>query len=192
MSASLAQNAAGLNATRARLSQTEQGVPGHFFGFYSAGSNAARPAGCHTDSAGDCTFAAMVGPQIRFNVLPPIGLGNRITATATETANTTTVPLTYFARAESARTIDGRVDLASPPGTTLAGVGAEWVDQSALPDGAEPVVGGVAFRVSGVRHGQTIEVSMRLPSGSEPNAVYKLINGSYVTSPRSRPSRKTR
>ena len=49
-----------------------------------------------------------------------------------------------------------------------------------LSDGASVLVGELAYTVTGLSSGASISVIMTLPSGSNPNAVYKVINGAYV------------
>ena len=73
----------------------------------------------------------------------------------------------------------GEVVIHSPPGTSITS-SVNPVSGNQLSDGASVLVGELAYTVTGLSSGASISVIMTLPSGSNPNAVYKVINGAYV------------
>jgi hypothetical protein len=74
----------------------------------------------------------------------------------------------------------GPVTISTPTGTYLYNVTSQNANAVGLPVGAIAIVGALTYEVGNLVPGQSIDVSIALPSGSNPSAVYKLENGSYV------------
>ena len=70
--------------------------------------------------------------------------------------------------------------IGSSSGTTVEAANSQSIAGAGLPQGAVALVGQVGYTVSGVPVGGTADVTLELPPGSDPTAVYKLVNGSYV------------
>jgi hypothetical protein len=92
-----------------------------------------------------------------------------------------TVQVDYAATVSSEGDTSGSVEVSSSaPGSTLSEVSSEAVSTAGLPKGAVAIVGGLSYQVSGLEAGGTADVTIQLPPGSDPTAVYKLVNGSYI------------
>jgi phosphodiesterase/alkaline phosphatase D-like protein len=90
-----------------------------------------------------------------------------------------------FAVAESQGTQPGEVELINPS-TTLATAFLAQPAQPGLPPGVVAPVGSVSYEVSEVSPYTTISVTFKLPPGSAPVTVYKLVEGEYIEYPASK------
>src|SRR5579871_2919668 len=71
----------------------------------------------------------------------------------------------------------GNVEVISPAGTVASEFSVTPATGSQLPAGTVAPAGALAFSVSGVPAGGTIDVTLVLPPGSTPTAVYKPVGG---------------
>jgi hypothetical protein len=104
----------------------------------------------------------------------------RIVATnalGTSYGNDQTAP---YPTVESAGSTSGQVEVVNSPGTPISGLTAEEINPTSPPPSGVAVVGAVSYEINGLTPGASIYVTLRLPPGSEPTEVYKLVNGSYV------------
>jgi hypothetical protein len=90
---------------------------------------------------------------------------------------------TTYPAAQSQGTLPGSVGVVNPPGTQTSSFTAEPVSPSQLPPGVVPPVGALAFTVNNAPALGTIDVTLVLPLGSGPTAVYKSANGVYELYP---------
>ena len=84
---------------------------------------------------------------------------------------------------QSAGPQPGLVAVVNPSGTLTSSVSAAPVDPSQLPPGLVAPVGAVTFTVSELAAFGTIDVTLVLPSGSEPTEAYKSVGGQYEPYP---------
>ena len=123
---------------------------------------------CTVDQNGICTLPGILGWT---GYLGRSGVLQFVTATR----NSSEIWLV-----NSAGSTPGVVQVSSLDGYPLGGVTSSTVNQATLPDGYVPVAGQVAFRVSGLTPGQSTSITVKLPSGSAPTKIVKLINGVVV------------
>jgi hypothetical protein len=71
--------------------------------------------------------------------------------------------------------VPGQVIVSAPQGLTLTQLTDSAVQST--PDGSVALVGAVAYQVSGLSPGAAVDVTLQLPTGSNPTKVYKLIKG---------------
>ncbi len=67
----------------------------------------------------------------------------------------------------------------SPQGSYFVTSTSQPVPAGSLPSDVVDLTGALSYGVSGLSAGSTIQVTITLPSGSNPGSAYKLINGSY-------------
>ena len=84
-----------------------------------------------------------------------------------------------YAAGESEGTQPGVVDLRNPAGSEASSLSIEPVNPALLPAGVVAPAGAVSFSLGEVAHGGTIDVTLELPAGSEPTAVYKWTGSEY-------------
>jgi hypothetical protein len=131
-------------------------------------------------SVSECFVRAIAGAGLEFSAEPPNGSPTGfVEATATAGGSDLLLGLENYADVPSRGTVPGTITVSTPPGAALSLVSSEHLDEHALPLGAVPVVGGLAFRVSGIKRGKSTNVTLRLPEGSAPTNVFKLAGGSY-------------
>ena len=99
---------------------------------------------------------------------------------ATTDTTPVTVQIPWYSAVPSAGTVSGVVSITSPDGTALTGISATPIAAGALPPGYDPTAGDLGFQVTGLTTGQSIVVTIQLPSGSNPTNILKLVNGTYV------------
>lgn len=73
----------------------------------------------------------------------------------------------------------GRVGIAGPPGTTLSQLSSE--PATTTPDGQTALVGNVGYTLAGVEPGSTNNITLTLPSGSQPTRVFKVAEDGTTT-----------
>jgi hypothetical protein len=82
---------------------------------------------------------------------------------------------------ESQGDTPGQVEIISPAGTQIALLRDASVETlEGTPEGSEAIIGGLSFEVRGVSVGASVDVTLKLPTGSAPNKVYKLTNTGYA------------
>ncbi len=147
---------------------------------------------CTTDSNGQCTVEGVVGssPYITSSYQPPPGGSNYPSYSAGEGEVIAVNPLTGVADVtlqfsnmsiqESDGAVTGAVYVSSPTGTTVSNVSTTPIANNTLPSGATVLTGSLSYTVSGLTPGASIDVTLQLPPGSDPTAVFKYQNGSYV------------
>jgi large repetitive protein len=84
-----------------------------------------------------------------------------------------------YAAGESEGTQPGVVELRNPPGSEASSLSIEPVNPALLPAGVVAPAGAVSFSLGEVAHAGTIDVTLELPAGSEPTAVYKWTGSEY-------------
>ena len=89
---------------------------------------------------------------------------------------------TLYAAAQSQGSQQGTVELINPAGTLAASLSAAPAPPG-LPSGGVAPVGALSYEVTNVAAGTTIEVILKLPTGSTPTTVYKYVGGQYVQVP---------
>ena len=87
------------------------------------------------------------------------------------------------AASESEGTRPGPVELVNPTGTNASSLTVEPVEPASLPEGIVAPAGALSFSISQVTHGGTIQVTLKLPAGSNPTAVYKWDGSKYSLYP---------
>jgi hypothetical protein len=88
--------------------------------------------------------------------------------------------LANHASASSGGAAPGTVTITSPDGTYVVNVGVSAVSSGALPPDVVDLSGALSYGITNVTPGSSVQVTIQLPAGSNPNAAYKLSNGSYV------------
>ena len=134
---------------------------------------------CTTDAAGNCLLELAAGSDPRifagvggaFDTISPGLIGSAATEESIH------LPVQVVG---SAGVVPGSVAIGSSSGTTVEAANSQSIAGAGLPQGAVALVGQVGYTVSGVPVGGTADVTLELPPGSDPTAVYKLVNGSYV------------
>jgi hypothetical protein len=89
---------------------------------------------------------------------------------------------TAYAAAQSQGSQPGEVVLVNPSSTLTTALAIDG-PESTLPPGVEAPVGVVSYEVTEALPGSTIDVTRRLPAGTEPTGVDKLIGGEYLPYP---------
>jgi large repetitive protein len=84
-----------------------------------------------------------------------------------------------YAAAESEGTQPGAVEMINPAGSQASSLSIEPVNPSLLPAGVVAPTGALSFSLGEVAHGGTIDVTLKLPPGSEPTEVYKWAGSEY-------------
>jgi hypothetical protein len=104
------------------------------------------------------------------------------TADALITADPTDVVLTFFSLASvgSAGSVSGNLVAAVPEGATISNVSNQPIAGNVLPSGATVLTGSLSYQVDGLTPGASVDVTLILPPGSAPTAVFKYQAGSYV------------
>ena len=135
---------------------------------------------CTTNSSGTCAVSGLLGGSLPLLVSIPGALQFDATiSTPSDPTNATVRDLNY-AQVSSAGSVAGVVAITSPNGTALTGISASPIPSGSLPPGYDPVAGDLGFEVTGLTPGETIEVTVQLPSGSDPTNILKLVSGTYV------------
>lgn len=80
---------------------------------------------------------------------------------------------------ESAGSEQGLVEIVGSP-APVSGLTAEELNPQYPPPTGVALVGAVSYRIAELMPGSSVYVTLRLPAGSEPTEVYKLIEGKYV------------
>ena len=89
---------------------------------------------------------------------------------------------TVYAWAQSMGAQSGQVELVNPEDTLATSLSVESAP-TGLPPGLVAPVGTVSYEVAEVMPGGTVDITLKLPPGSEPTAVYKLVHGEYFLYP---------
>lgn len=93
---------------------------------------------------------------------------------------------TSYAAGGSGGTLPGLVEVVNPAGTLASNFSVSPVSPSQLPQGVVAPAGAIAFNVNEAPALGTIDVTLVLPPGSGPTAVYKSANGVYELYPASK------
>ncbi|HWG08403.1 MAG TPA: carboxypeptidase-like regulatory domain-containing protein [Solirubrobacteraceae bacterium] len=123
------------------------------------------------------------GGEVDIGVIPPSESG--LLATSFKTAGLTedqtrVVAYPYYETVSSAGPSEGAVEVITPPETVLSSVTAEPNTGAGLPEGAVAVIGSLSYQVDGLTAGESIDVTLKLPPGSDPTKVFKFVDGSFV------------
>lgn len=143
---------------------------------------------CTTDSNGSCAFVVPDGAMPTFTSTFQMVPGNSSYPTLSKTvaptisADPTEVNLAFsdLALVRSYGAASGSVRASSPDGTSISNVSSAPADPNALPPGALDLTGVLSYEVDDVAVGGSVDVTLQLPAGSTPTAVYKDVNGTYV------------
>jgi lysophospholipase L1-like esterase len=135
---------------------------------------------CTTDSTGTCSVEGLLGGAMSVTATPPSGLAQTQSVETSTDPSDLSMSLTNFDQIASAGSMPGIISLSSPVGTDLKNVSAISIPNASLPPGYDAVSGDIGYEVTGLTPGTTIELTVRLPPGSDPTNILKLINGSYV------------
>ena len=135
---------------------------------------------CDTDASGVCSYTTFIGAEAKsIEIDIPNGPTVYPTTPAVTTDPTTlTVQLSNYAVVQSKGAIPGVVSVATSHGR-FSNVSNTAV-ASSPPPGAVVLTGALSYTVNGLQPGDTADVTLHLPSGSNPTSVVKRQNGSYV------------
>ena len=143
--------------------------------------NGAGTAGCPegTDNNGECTIYGYEGAPLRLEAIRE----GEVTGTASavvESGGATALLHLPLAVVQSAGAATGLVEVEAPLGSTVRNASATAISDDTAPGSGRALVGSLGYEVAGIRPGTAITVRLRLPVGSTPTEVYKLLGGEYV------------
>jgi hypothetical protein len=138
---------------------------------------------CFTDSSGACSIPALLGStdDQTYSVAAPSGPNlTEIEPDITSNPTTTTVPINSYVSLTSAGASGGSFSLSSPASAQITDASVASVPPGSLPPGAIALVGALSYTVTGLTPGSTADITITLPAGSAPSAVYKDVGGQYA------------
>jgi hypothetical protein len=162
-------------------SVSASGWPGGPVG--SAGLISRGSANCTTDSSGACSIPALLGSTADQTYIVTVPSGPTLTETEpdiTTDPTTTVAQVRGYLSLLSAGSSSGRFSVTSAGSTAITNGSVTSVPSGALPGGAVALIGALSYSVTGLTPGATTDVTIVLPAGSAPTAVYKQVGGQYV------------
>jgi hypothetical protein len=139
-------------------------------------------SGCFTDANGSCSFPTLPGATISVRISPngTLPVSTSVAVVSDPTILNIGLAFDNGASLISAGSASGAVTITSPPGTQIFDATAYSVAQSQVPLGATILTGGLSYQVTGASPGAAVDVALRLPPGSNPTNVYKLVGQQLV------------
>jgi hypothetical protein len=134
---------------------------------------------CQTDANGTCFILGYQGLAEHLVLTPPGGGSASADKTIASGSDSVSFALGYYTSVPSSGSAAGNVTLSVPSGYTLTQATSQPVSQSS--DASAILVGSMAYEVQGVPPGGEVDVTMTLPPGANPTAVYKVGANGAVT-----------